>query len=897
MSDERLFQQVLDALRQSEARYRHLIEHATDIIYTHTLDGRIITINRVAESVLGYSVEELVGKFIQDVVAPEDRELSRRITEEKLQTGASITYTVHALTKAGARVPLEVNTQTIFDEGKPLAIQGIARDVTERQRAAEAVERSERYYRALIENAADAVTILNKDGSVRYSSPALQRIIGYSPDERRSHSVFELIHPEDQVSAIQAFEKIRKETGASINQTIRALHKDGTWRHIDFTVVNLLDDPNIGGMVLNWRDITDKVVAQQTLLEREHFYRAITERSSDIIAIIDAAPTVRYLSPSFEKVLGHRPADIIGTPGLQLVHPDDLPRAMQLLERLVNERRETANDELRIADIHGVYHYMDVRTRNLLNDKVIQGIVIDCRDITDRRAAEQALRASEERFRKVIETSGEGIVLRDPFGRITFANERFAEMLGYEASELVGMHVDYITAPEFVPEMRASAERRRRTGKSESMDLQFLHRDGRRVDAILAASPTYDNDGNFTGALGMITDITERKRLEEQLRQAQKIEAVGRLAGGVAHDFNNLLTAIRGHVDLLLTDTHVTGDIRDDIEEIRKAADRAATLTQQLLAFSRRQMLQPVVLEFDGIVREMESLLRRLIAEDIVLVTDLNAGSTRVRADRGQIEQVLMNLVVNARDAMPSGGELRIETQCCEIDEEFARANAGSIPGGYAKLTVQDTGVGMDPGTLSHVFEPFFTTKELGKGTGLGLATVYGIVKQSGGYIRVLSDVGSGTSFEIFLPRVEEELQRPREASPSAKDRRAEGETILVAEDEDAVRALTCRILRKRGYNVLEAKDGREALEVARAHKGDISLLVTDVIMPHLNGRELSESVSSMMPQVKVLYMSGYTDDALLQRGVLQSGTGNFLEKPFTPEALASKVREVLESE
>ena len=896
MTDDRMYTQLLDALRQSEARYRHLIEHATDIIYTHTLDGRLITINRVVERVLGYTTEELVGRFIQDLVAPEDRELSRRMTEEKLATGVSVTYTVRVLTKAGVRVPLEVNTQIIFDEGKPLAIQGVARDVTERQRTAEALARSERYYRALIENAADAVTILNHDGTVRYSSPALGKIIGFSPEERRSHPVFELIHPEDQGTALQAFETIRKDRGATVNQTIRALHKDGTWRFIDFTIVNLLDDPNISGLVLNWRDITDKVIAQQTLREREHFYRAITERSSDIIAIIDEAPTVRYLSPSFEKVLGHPIDDVIGTPGLQLIHKEDLPRAMNLLERLINERRETATDELRMIDSHGIYRDMDVRARNLLNDRVIRGIVIDCRDVTDRKRAEMALRASEERFRKVLETSGEGIVLRDPFGRITYANERFAEMIGYTQAELIGMHVDYITAPEFVPDMRASAERRRRTGKSETLDLQLLHKDGSRVDAILAASPTYDDQGNYSGALGMITDITERKRLEEQLRQAQKIEAVGRLAGGVAHDFNNLLTAIRGHVDLLLTDADVTGQVRTDIEEIRKASDRAATLTQQLLAFSRRQMLQPVVLEFDTIIHEMESLLRRLIAEDIVLITNLHAGPTRVRADRGQLEQVLMNLVVNARDAMPNGGELLIESETCQVDEEFARANPGAAPGAYAKLTVRDTGVGMDSGTLSHVFEPFFTTKELGKGTGLGLATVYGIVKQSGGYIRVLSDVGQGTTFEIFLPRVEEALQRPREAT-ATKDRPAEGETILVAEDEDAVRALTCRILRKRGYHVLEAKDGREAVEVARAHEGEITLLVTDVIMPHLNGRELSESIAGIMPDVKVLYMSGYTDDALLQRGVLQSGTGNFLEKPFTPEALATKVREILESE
>lgn len=768
--DERLFQQILDALRQSEARYRHLIEHATDIIYTHTLDGRVITINKVAEQVLGYQRDELIGKFIQDLIAPEHRERSRQMMEDKLTKGTSVTYTVDAITSSGGRVPLEVNTQIIFDEGEPLAIQGIARDVTERLRTAQALQ------------------------------------------------------------------------------------------------------------------------------DREHFYRTITERSSDILAIIDPTPMVSYVSPSFEWVLGLKAEDIVGTAGMDVVHPDDVERANQVVADLIAQNRDSARIELRIRDATGAYRTLDVQYRNLLNDPVIRGIVIDGRDVTDRQQAQQALRASEERFRKIVETSGEGIVVRDTDGIIIFANQRMADMIGFQVEQLVGMHVDDIVSKDCLPIIHASAERRRRTGKSETLDLKFLHRDGHFVDAILAVSPTFDDKGNFTGALGMITDVTERIRLEEQLRQSQKIEAVGRLAGGVAHDFNNLLTAIRGHVELLLADIPDESEIRPDIEEIRKAADRAAGLTHQLLAFSRRQMLQPVVLEFDGVVREMESLLRRLISEDIRLVTRLNCSATRIRADRGQIEQVVMNLVVNARDAMPHGGEIVIETGDCELDAEFLRNNVDASPGSYAKLTVRDNGTGMDARTLSHVFEPFFTTKPVGQGTGLGLATVYGIVKQSGGYIRVSSEVGTGTRFEIFLPRVQDQVQPVRDAvAPNHAE--ARGETILVAEDENAVRALTSRILRKRGYHVLEARDGREAVEVARNHAGRISLLVTDVIMPHLGGRELSENIAAMIPDVKVLYMSGYTDDALLQRGVLQSGTGNFLEKPFTPEALANKVREVLEGE
>jgi two-component system cell cycle sensor histidine kinase/response regulator CckA len=468
-------------------------------------------------------------------------------------------------------------------------------------------------------------------------------------------------------------------------------------------------------------------------------------------------------------------------------------------------------------------------------------------------------------------------------------------MLGYTVDEMVGMDVEEIIAPSALPSQRASARRRRESGIAETLDMEFLRKDGSIMPAILSVSPTFDTDGSFTGALGMITDISERKQLEEQLRQSQKMEAVGRLAGGIAHDFNNLLTTIEGHVDLVLSELPADSPLRNDVAEISKAAERAASLTQQLLAFSRRQMLQPVVLEIDTVVGEMNGMLARILTEDIELITELAAPGVRVLADRSQVENVLLNVIVNAREAMPRGGELRVSTDAVVLDQEFARVNKGARPGTYARIRVQDSGIGMDEETLKHIFEPFFTTKGIGKATGLGLATAYGIVKQSNGYIRAESALNRGTTFEIYLPRVEAPVRTARDMATNGGHVEA-AVTILVAEDETAVRALTCRILRKKGYHVLEARDGREAVEIASRHNGDINLLVTDVIMPNMGGRELSETLRGAMPDVKVLFMSGYTDDQLLQRGVLQGGTGNFLEKPFTPDALARKVREVLDS-
>jgi two-component system, cell cycle sensor histidine kinase and response regulator CckA len=884
---------AFNILRESEARYRHLVERATDMIYTHDLEGRIVSINEAAERLFCISRQECIGRMISDIIAPEHRERARAMTAHKLQHGGATTYRVDAITPAGRRVPLEISTQLIYTDGKPVAVQGIARDITERQEADLALARSERYFRALIENAVDAITIVNADASVRYSSPAIEHIIGYTPEERRGQSLFNIVHPDDAPLATEMFERVRNEANAAIESTLRARHRDGSYRTIRFRVRNLLADPAVAGIVINWHDITEMVAANELRRMREHFFRSIIERSSDILIVQDESRTVRYISPAFETLLGYKNEDLLGRTGMDLIHPDDHAAAQEVNAEMYERNAPSASATLRVRSASGEYRTFDVRARNLLDDPVFTGTIVDARDITDEKRIEEALRASEERFRKIVETAGEGIVIRDPEGHVVFANERFADMLGYKLKEIMGRNVFEMVAPDRIPAMMESAERRRLTGQSEHLDTELYRKDRTRVSVILSVNPLFDARGEYIGALGMVTDITERKRLEEQLRQSQKIEAVGRLAGGVAHDFNNLLTAIRGHVELLLAEVSTGASIRPDIEEIQKAADRAAALTQQLLAFSRRQVLQPRVIDIDQVVIGVETLLRRLIGEDIHLVVALESRGARVRADPGQLEQVLMNLAVNARDAMPKGGSLVIDTSVTELDPDFIRNNEGSHEGNYVRLRVTDSGVGMDQETLSHVFEPFYTTKEVGKGTGLGLATVYGIVKQSGGYIRVESRRQSGTTFEILLPEVLEDIQPARNGAPNMAD--ARGETVLIAEDEDAVRALTTRILRKRGYHVLEAKHGVEALDIARTHEGRIDLLLTDVVMPMLGGRELGEMLMRARPDVKVLFMSGYTGDALLQRGLLEGS--KFLEKPFTPNSLAAKVREVLESD
>jgi nitrogen-specific signal transduction histidine kinase/CheY-like chemotaxis protein len=395
--------------------------------------------------------------------------------------------------------------------------------------------------------------------------------------------------------------------------------------------------------------------------------------------------------------------------------------------------------------------------------------------------------------------------------------------------------------------------------------------------------------------VGVAQDITERRTLEQQLRQSQRMEAIGRLAGGVAHDFNNLLTVIIGNTELLLKQVARGEPMWEDLKEISTASQRAATLTAQLLAFSRKQVLTPRILHLNTLVTDSSTMLRRLIGEDVELVTRLGVDLNLVRVDPGQMVQVIMNLAINARDAMPTGGKLTIETANAELDEAYARRHVAMVPGRYVMLAVSDTGVGMDATTQSRIFEPFFTTKELGKGTGLGLSTVYGIVKQSGGNIWVYSEPGQGTVFKIYLPRADETTDSKESSGRVSGQDLGGTETVLLVEDEDVVRNLVRSILERHGYAVLGAADGTEAMRLLARHLGRVDLLLTDVVIPQMSGPELAEQVVASHPEVGLLYMSGYTDNAIVHHGVLDAGLA-FIQKPFTPEALLRKVREVLDS-
>ncbi|MBX3178415.1 MAG: MEDS domain-containing protein [Candidatus Hydrogenedentes bacterium] len=519
---------------------------------------------------------------------------------------------------------------------------------------------------------------------------------------------------------------------------------------------------------------------------------------------------------------------------------------------------------------------------------------------SERKQAMQVAREREELVQLLLDSTAEAIYGIDLHGNCMLANPTCARLLGYADPEQLNGRNMHTLIHHHRPDGRPYPEEECPIVKAmhsrqgiHVKDEVFWRADGSKFDAEYCSYPMWRGT-ELIGAVVTFIDITHEKKLEEQLRQAQRMDAIGQLAGGVAHDFNNLLTIITGYSELLLQSTPTDDPNWELLEEIRKAGYRSASLTRQLLAFSRKQVLAPEVLDLNDVVRDTEKMLRRVIGEDIHLATVLHPELGRVKADPGQLEQVLLNLAVNARDAMPQGGKLTIETNNVILGEDYARSHADVQPGRYVMLALSDTGIGMTEEVKRRLFEPFFTTKEAGRGTGLGLAVVHGIVKQSEGSIEVYSEPGVGTSFKIYLPRVDQAAPTGKSwAGLSSAPRGTE--TLLLVEDEDAVRALTRFTLQQCGYTVLEASHGEEAIRVAKNHREKIHLLVTDVVMPGMGGRILAERLLSLHPEMKVLYLSGYTDDAVVRHGILHEEV-NFLQKPFSPSALAHRVREVLEN-
>ncbi|MGI9189787.1 MAG: PAS domain S-box protein [Longimicrobiaceae bacterium] len=767
-----------------------------------------------------------------------------------------------------------------------------------RDEAESELKQREEYFRALIENSSNVITVTEADGTIRYESPSVERMLGYTPETLIGSSAFELIHPQDLPQVMTAYQELLQSPFETRSIEWRARHSDGSWRIVQSTGSNLLGTRAVSGIVINSRDVTERRNAEAATRASDERTRLILESSHDAFVAIDEEGRVLEWNAQAEETLGWSRGEALGRTMAELIIPEEERenhrRGMEHFlgtgdSRILNRRVEV---EALHRDGHRFHVELSTTPIRVGESWIFTSFL---HDISERKQAEREREENLSLLRTTLESTADGILAVDADGRFSTYNQRFAEMWRIsdtilqgngDRSALIDFVVDKVTDPEhFLTRMKDIYA----NPNDESLDLIPLA-DGRIFERY--TKPQHDAAGKPAGRVLSFRDLTDRLELQAQFHQAQKMEAIGQLAGGVAHDFNNLLMVIKGTVAVLLMDLPEEGPLRDDLAQIDRAADGAAQLTRQLLAFSRMQVLEPRVVSLNELVQGVEKMLRRVIGEHIRIETRLDPAAGLVKADPGQLEQVIMNLAVNARDAMSGGGTLTIRTEEVHCDLSADGAGEGPLTD-CVRLSVSDTGTGMDEATRARIFDPFFTTKEREKGTGLGLSTVSGIVEQSGGSIQVRSTPGEGSSFVISLPRCpqEAEVEDLREA-PAAVPVAGAG-TVLLVEDDEPVRRLARRALERGGYDVLEAAGGEQALSVANDFDRPLDLLLTDVVMPGLGGRALAERLAPLRPEMKVAYMSGYPIGAIDSQGSLDPGMV-LLQKPFGPDELMARVGALL---
>jgi PAS domain S-box-containing protein len=780
----------------------------------------------------------------------------------------------------------------ICQDGRKTGVSVFGKDITERKQAEDTLREAEAKHRNIFEGAVEGMYRTTVQGRSLAANPALAKTLGYDSAEELISAITDTtqnlwIDPHERTRCVQLLED--QEVVRDFECQFR--RKDGTAVWVSINLRKVCPDEQTAyyeGFIV---DITERKRMQDALRKSAETF-TVAFRSGPAMTLMfgpdEEGNRIIDVSEAFEYGTGYRREEVIGRTRKELGLWSDPCEADAYMNQLRANGR-VRNFEYRFRRKNG-----DIASGLVSSEWIeIDGkrcSISSAIDITEQKKAEQA----RTTLVTAIEQTDETVVITDIDGTIQYCNPAFEKVTGYSKEEAIGQNPRVLKSGKHGKEIYEQLWATITQGKVWAGRLTNKKKDGSFYEEDGTISPIRDASEKISGFVAVKRDVTERLQLEDQLRQAQKLESIGRLAGGMAHDFNNLLTVINGYSGFLLRALKVGDPLRSYAEEITTAGERAASLTKQLLAFSRKQVIEPKALDLNAVIRESTVMLRRLIGDDIVLETHLDGSLGQVIADPDQIHQVIMNLAVNARDAMPDGGALDIETLNVELGlEDNTTSYPGRISGRYVLMTVTDTGHGMNETIQKEIFEPFFTTKGVGKGTGLGLSTVYGIIRQNGGWIDVWSEVGVGTTFKIYLPRIDACPEAERKVIIASSE--GGGETILVVEDQKAVRSFAKTALRQHGYQVIEASDGDEALSVAKQHSGQIQLLVTDVVMPGLNGRELSIRLKELCPNLKVLFISGYTADVIANRGVLDPGVA-FLHKPFGPEELAQKVREVLDA-
>jgi two-component system cell cycle sensor histidine kinase/response regulator CckA len=918
-----------EKIAEQSAALRALTENNPLAVVVLDEKRRIQMCNPAFELTFGYHQAEILGADLDAMLAPGELAGEAASLTNRATAGEVVRVKGRRRRSDGSMVHVQIVVVPMIVNGKRTGTFGMYEDITDRRRAELAQHEAELRLQTLFENAVEGIFQTTPEGKLLSANPALARMCGYDSPAELIANVQDLSRDSyadpqvrvafkrrmEQDGFVQAFEyqivrkdgsriwvsetarSVRDESGAIISyegtiEDVTQRKRSELERQVNFEIIHAVNaTDNLNDLLLRIHQ------SLKRLLYAENCFVALFEPSTGMFHFpfftdqFDQAPPPQQVGRSctayvyrtgramlipqrvFDRLAADGEVELVGTPSpAWLGVPLRTPAAT--IGVLVVQHYEEEN----------AYTERDLEFLASVGGQIALAI--------ERKRADAKVRDSEARLRVIVEQLPAVLWTVDKNLKFSSCLGAGLGRLGLKPNELVGRFLlDYFETADqtFVP---IAAHRRALTGEPTTFHVEW-----KNGSYACHVEPLRNADGELEGAICMALDITDRRQLEEQLRQAQKMEAVGRLAGGIAHDFNNLLMVIQGYADLL-TERLPEGDpLRRNAEQIQTASQRATSLTRQLLAFSRKQMLAPKVLNVQSVVADMEKILRRLIGEDVQLECSSIPDLGLVKADRSQIEQVILNLAVNARDAMPEGGRLTIETANVELDSTCSHQPKMLSPGRYVMLAVTDNGCGMDSETQAHIFEPFFTTKEKGKGTGLGLATVYGIVKQSGGYVWVYSEPGRGTSFKVYLPRIEEsEGSTSRDKKLGAKAMPRGSETILLVEDEKGVRELAREYLRTCGYQVVEAEDGHTALELAAMHAGSIDLLMTDVVMPGISGKELAERVKSQRPGIKVLYMSGYTDQSVVKHGILETDAV-LLQKPFTMATLALKLREIFSEE
>jgi PAS domain S-box-containing protein len=877
-----------------------MLDEAPASITIHDTAGRFLYANRQTLTLHGYDTEsEFLALNLHDLDMPESEALLRERFDHIAEHGEA-RFEVEHHCRNGSTIPLEVLAKSIEWNGSP-AVLSIATDIRERRTAEERL----RFQSLVLNQIADRVTVTDLDGVITYVNQAEVEALGYSRDDLVGSPVSK--YGEDPERGATQREIIEETLahghwrGEVVNQTA-----DGGDIILDSRIQTILNDHGervaLCGIAT---DITERKRTEEELAHSHRLMRYIIEHTNSAVAVHDRDMRYIYISQRYLDDYGVKDPDVIGKSHYD-VFPD-LPQKWRDVHRraLAGEISSAERDPYYRAD--GTVEWTRWQCRPWYEaDGTVGGVVVYTEVITERVLAEEALRESEERQRAMIAASPLAIVTMDPEGRVVSWNTAAERIFGWTAKEVVNRVLPSVSEDQ----LEGFSEFRRLVLRGESLSqtqLQQRRKDGATIDVSLSSAPVRDREGRVTAIMLLADDVTlqkeadqERERMREQLVQAQRMESIGRLAGGVAHDFNNLLMGIMNYVDLCCEQVGPDHPVREWLDQIRHEAERSANLTRQLLAFARRQTVAPRMVALNHAVQDLLNMLRRLIGEDINLVWKPAPGLWPLRMDPGQIDQILTNLCVNARDAIAGVGCLTIETGNTVVDDSYSDSHLEAVPGEYVMLAVSDDGQGMTRDTLEQVFDPFFTTKAMGEGTGLGLATVYGIVKQNEGFVNVYSEPGQGTTFRIYIPRSDRPVEtavQPQSPAPEpvpAPTEPASGTgTILLVEDEKAIRYTASLFLEDLGYTVLTAESPAAALELTADHPDPILLLITDVVMPGMSGRDLALRLTANHPSLKVLYISGYTANVIAHRGILEDGV-HFLSKPISRDDLVRKVREII---